>query len=417
MTTTLQTTPENQPGRISQLLPTVKCSTCNQPVPLAVLGDHACSTPPPVPTLAKPSSSSTQVTAPQRMQGRVAPLLSSPTVPAPSSSPLASPPPRSRDSPPRMGYPATERLKINTSTSGPSFQPSLSSPLARSAPDRKETTSPLSARPRDLFASPTSPLRSRPLQTAEPRGSVSSNHSTPTTARPSFPIGRDPPPSAKVGLPASNNNLPSRIGTPSALNGPPNGHGSRPSFNSSPSRNGSPAPNGPAFNRNLQGPNGPPPTNGFPPGHNGIPFSSNGPQGPPAGLPGPPPTNGFPPGHNGIPFGPNGPQGPPAGLPRMPPRHYTSSLPGRIHSPLQAAAVPPPGSYPLIEERDIDTKTGGEAGMAGVGRRGFAAAARAAMLAVQPARPPGPPHQHGGQLNPPRFMDIDAVPRCKFAGI
>ena len=389
MAAMLQTTPKNQPGRISQLLPTVKCSSCNKPVPLDELGDHTCSTPPPVPTLPKPSNSSATVSAllPQRLQGRVAPLSASPTVPAPSSSPLASPPPRSQDSPPRMGYPATEKLKINTSASGPSsFQP-RSSPLARSAPDRNETISPLSARPRDPFASPASPLRSRPLQTADPRGSVSSNHSTPTTARPSFPIGRDPPPSAKVGLPASNNNLPPRIGTPSALNGPPNGHGSRPSFNGPPSRNGSPAPNGPPLNRNLPGPNGPPPTNGFPPGRAGIPFS------------------------------PNGPQGPPAGLPGLPPRPYASSLPGRIHSPLQVSAGPPPGSYPLIEERDIDTKTGGEAGMAGVGRRGFAAAARAAMFAVQSARPPGPPHQHGNQLNPPRFLDIDAIPRCKFAGI
>lgn len=93
----------------------------------------------------------------------------------------------------------------------------------------------------------------------------------------------------------------------------------------------------------------------------------------------------------------------------MQPRPYASSLPGRIQSPLQVSAGPPPGSYPLIEERDIDTKTGGEAGMAGVGRRGFAAAARAAMFAVQ-TRPTGPPHQHGGQFNPLRFLD-DAVPR------
>ncbi|KAG5645586.1 hypothetical protein DXG03_005724 [Asterophora parasitica] len=44
---------------------------------------------------------------------------------------------------------------------------------------------------------------------------------------------------------------------------------------------------------------------------------------------------------------------------------------------------------PTISEQEIDTKSGGEAGMAGVGRRGFAAAARAAMF-VMPRGPQGP---------------------------
>jgi len=57
--------------------------------------------------------------------------------------------------------------------------------------------------------------------------------------------------------------------------------------------------------------------------------------------------------------------------------------------------VPPP-------ERGIDTKTGGEAGMAGVGRRGFAAAARAAMFAAPPGRP-----LVATKPNPPNYLDMD----------
>lgn len=44
---------------------------------------------------------------------------------------------------------------------------------------------------------------------------------------------------------------------------------------------------------------------------------------------------------------------------------------------------------PSVVPEVIDTKSGGEAGMAGVGRRGFAAAARAAMFALPP------PNQRG----------------------
>ena len=66
-----------------------------------------------------------------------------------------------------------------------------------------------------------------------------------------------------------------------------------------------------------------------------------------------------------------------------------------------------------IAERDIDTKTGGAAGMAGVGRRGFAAAARAAMFVAPNGKPGGPQPQYGRRPNAPQFLDIDAVSRCK----
>lgn len=71
-------------------------------------------------------------------------------------------------------------------------------------------------------------------------------------------------------------------------------------------------------------------------------------------------------------------------------------------------AYPPP-------DIEIDTKIGGEAGMAGVGRRGFAAAARAAMFAQNVGHPPflgGPPNMNsvqgmdGRRANAPKFLDI-----------
>ncbi|KAG5638965.1 hypothetical protein H0H81_008185 [Sphagnurus paluster] len=62
-----------------------------------------------------------------------------------------------------------------------------------------------------------------------------------------------------------------------------------------------------------------------------------------------------------------------------------------LPQPREPMAMPPlnfsgPLMVPQVSEKDIDTKIGGEAGMAGVGRRGFAAAARAAMLAVSADR-------------------------------
>jgi hypothetical protein len=65
------------------------------------------------------------------------------------------------------------------------------------------------------------------------------------------------------------------------------------------------------------------------------------------------------------------------------------------------------GSLVPESEVGIDTKTGGEAGMAGVGRRGFAAAARAAMF-VSPAG-----YSMDRRPDPPRFLDIDAASRCE----
>jgi len=63
----------------------------------------------------------------------------------------------------------------------------------------------------------------------------------------------------------------------------------------------------------------------------------------------------------------------------------------------------------LETELGIDTKTGGEAGMAGVGRRGFAAAVRAAMY-VSLTAPPANRHPVASpNVASPKFLDIDTA--------
>ncbi|KAI0345332.1 hypothetical protein BDW22DRAFT_1343584 [Trametopsis cervina] len=89
------------------------------------------------------------------------------------------------------------------------------------------------------------------------------------------------------------------------------------------------------------------------------------------------------------------------------------------HNPYPAPGPMSPGVPPAASPvAEIDTKIGGEAGMAGVGRRGFAAAARAAMFAHQVGgMHPGTPDPHmsmssqyagmdGRRANAPRFLDI-----------
>ncbi|KAI0819561.1 hypothetical protein BC628DRAFT_1332676 [Trametes gibbosa] len=86
--------------------------------------------------------------------------------------------------------------------------------------------------------------------------------------------------------------------------------------------------------------------------------------------------------------------------------------------PPYMSGAPPPARTPT-PHIEPDTKSGGEAGMAGVGRRGFAAAARAAMFTSTLGPPPplfqGPggmapmtPGQgmDGRRANAPRFLDI-----------
>lgn len=84
-------------------------------------------------------------------------------------------------------------------------------------------------------------------------------------------------------------------------------------------------------------------------------------------------------------------------------------------APPQAQPQPPfsPGPAP-------DTKIGGEAGMAGVGRRGFHAAAAAAMFTVTTNRPHGPPQQGPPGLNIPHARKISIhsyCPHCMLSSV
>ncbi|TFY55821.1 hypothetical protein EVG20_g9179, partial [Dentipellis fragilis] len=100
--------------------------------------------------------------------------------------------------------------------------------------------------------------------------------------------------------------------------------------------------------------------------------------------------------------------------PRLPPSSPYASprIPGSPYSPGPSPASPAPSQYapPLSPHpEEIDTKTGGEAGMAGVGRRGFAAAARAAMFAGAATHAflgPAPTGMDGRRPNAPGWLDI-----------
>jgi hypothetical protein len=61
-------------------------------------------------------------------------------------------------------------------------------------------------------------------------------------------------------------------------------------------------------------------------------------------------------------------------------------MPQFNHHPVRTTTSPSPSNYSSrsFVSPQIDTKSGGSAGMAGVGRRGFAAAARAAMFTSSP---------------------------------
>jgi len=75
--------------------------------------------------------------------------------------------------------------------------------------------------------------------------------------------------------------------------------------------------------------------------------------------------------------------------------------------PIRVSPSPAPSNYSShhLIGPEIDTKSGGAAGMAGVGRRGFAAAARAAMFAA-----PASSSVHPPTLPPPTSWNPDRSP-------
>ncbi|KXN91493.1 Paxillin [Leucoagaricus sp. SymC.cos] len=280
--------PTTSQPRASQVLPTVKCSSCSQPVPLAELGEHTCDKVPPVPSIPKLPSPPPPVNFAKPLPARV----TSPGLPVAGPLPqrLATPPIKSPQSPhaTRIVPPPTDHPRLSTGSLSPSL-PQRSSPLAQHS---RNNTSTSFQRARDFQPSPTLPLKP----------------TLPTNPWPADSRGRS---------------------TSSASARPP----------ISPTNSG--------------------------PSHTGMkPLAS-----------------------------------PSEASPSAPP----PSMPGASTNNRVVSFVPE-------TEIGIDTKSGGEAGMAGVGRRGFAAAVRAATFVS-----PGGYHHHHYPQNrrpePPRFLDIDAASR------
>lgn len=453
------------PGRISQILPTVKCSNCNQPVPIHELGDHVCEPTPTMPALkslvsplsaieldphtyqskqslpaqktvqshqpvtshtgsgpnahvsltgapvgiqtrsrAPSTSSRRSARTPEPGPGRFDngasrhPFPAGPASPGPQRmwSPLTG------NTPPMPGevpFPTTRSPSISSRspTPGRGYPPLVNSlqppPRAPSTPGPRSSPPPSlvsGARPAAHSSPAPSPYASQP----QPPVARQRTPGPPTPSQLSLPPGRTRAASSAttggyevIYSTGGNNNGPA---TASAFppRFPPNAsdHGMQPPRARMPSTSSLPPAQPPTRTRapstSSVGPHSysaraqTPSTPGSAPGRPS--FDRR-----PSNL-----ANGYP-----IPSSTPGPPPPPAPTP----------TPGAIRSP-----VP-----------NIDTKIGGEAGMAGVGRRGFAAAAAAAMFTTTinthaHEGAPGTPAplvipgqgMDGRRSNAPKFVDV-----------
>ncbi|KAF8660612.1 hypothetical protein AX16_001591 [Volvariella volvacea WC 439] len=391
-------------GRISQLLPTVKCSSCNEPVPLAELGEHICkpqgpaqlplastpsvpfpkTAPPtsiavPLPQAPKPPAAAGNATH-QPQQGRGSPVPPVFNPPTPNYPRSASTPPRQPlvpavPPPQRYGTPAGDRPRFNTNPAPPSSYQPRSSPLARREPEEED---PL--RPRDPFAPNTGPPR--PIPAADIRARAASNAGPPLN-QPQMNAPRGPGSSPlNPGIPDARART---MSSASQMHYTPAPISQRPLPSSPLVPNPAPGARRPSFNaaRDTQRPPMPPPVSA-------------------SAMPNPPPPM------VGTPSSMPPRRSP---MPAHPGSSMTPAIPPFMGTPMTFSAQLPPGTpIPDLKELGpIDTKTGGEAGMAGVGRRGFAAAARAAMFATTPNQQLHAPQP--GRAQPPRFLDLDAASR------
>ena len=393
-----------------EALPTVKCSSCGQPVALDDLGDHVCLPlplpPPSLLALQKPPispKSAATTLLPQRLQSLVARSPHRSSFEKPSAEVLAP----SRDPFQRESNTATPKT---TNVPFPKNSPPPSSlsldrdrhqlPAAPPPPERVSTPlrDPIPpALQRIRIPSnagrivPISPARAAfPVPFGEPPTHPVPRRSTPlSSARRDNPTQQPPapprspftdrapssvmPPSSIYPRPSfERTRTPSTVSTsrPSLDKSPPSLDKLRPSLDT---RRPSP---------DSQHPLSVPPS---------APFSRP----PKVAVPAPSPGT--------IPF--------------------PSSAP--VFAPPVSARQPPPPPLSLAYshahpmDREIDTKIGGEAGMAGVGRRGFAAAARAAMFVASrsPSRQPAHLTTLGDshRANVPQYLDtaFDHVMRGK----
>ncbi|KAL1693314.1 hypothetical protein GGG16DRAFT_88959 [Schizophyllum commune] len=378
--------PRAQEPRISQLLPTVKCSDCNQPVPLTELGEHKCEAPPPLPT---PSKSPTVASfLPQRLQNLVS------TSPKPMSPPPRQPPPKASlpatpSSPPQQQRRGTllsgrpRQSSISSTASSAYSPPTKSIPIpTRPDNDRRDTVSSISSRFTSRTASsPRGPqsiisdARARTASITSSRSGMSS--SSGGTARPSFLSGRDSRPTPPLDLRSASG----------PLKTPPDEQ-RRPSFGSA-REPSSPLSIHPPTSPS-RAPNSPPLDNARPAPSAYFPATASPNVGRGGALP---------------------PMGTPPTLEHTRGASYMSQRPSMEQRPSidrrpsadEPRDMPPPAS-------NISTEIGGEAGMAGVGRRGFAAAARVALLVMPPGGAPQQPPMDGRlggyRANAPTYLDI-----------
>lgn len=396
-----------EPGRISQILPTVKCSNCNQPVPIAELGDHICAPPPPaVATTLKPPPSPTTTASllPQKFQNLVSlprsqtpPARDSQSTPTRQPSPLN---PQRVNSPgpalqPRARAPST--ASSLSTRSGDSRPERVASPLARiGTPDSARLPFPTSSSHAE--APRTSSLSiarnsSRPIDVPSHITREAETFRVPTP-------GRDTP--STLNAPASRARAPSTASVQSHTSAFP----VRQPAQSNPTLLVQPLHVGPnAQNLSVQ-PRPRAATNASmpaPPASPDIIYSTTDYRGGPMNFQPTQPTQ------------PTQPMQPmraraPSVASRRP--SLAPSMMSVMTSASPHTAPPAPGAA-----REIDTESGGEAGMAGVGRRGFAAAARAAVAASTMGHAAGiidhpwssmAPMQgmDGRRTNAPRFLDI-----------
>ncbi|KAH8106809.1 hypothetical protein BXZ70DRAFT_997738 [Cristinia sonorae] len=391
--------PTQGPARISQILPTVKCSNCNAPVPISELGEHVCSKPPPMPSLRPPMSPrSASDFLPQKYANLVSPR---------SNSPLAQQP--SRTPPPQQQLPPLPRI---------------------GTPARQPSPSPQQTRQRAPSTSSYASSRSTATYTdhsggSSSRGGASQQQGNGLVAFPSRgePAGppRQPHPGSRASTSARS------ISTTSSSNGPSSpaseSSGSRKSF-----QGGRPPP-GALASRSRAPSNAslrPVPPNAFRQPAQSSPTPYVPPPSGPAPLGALSPTSPRPraiTNAGGPPEFQTGPdviystgnRSPIANYDtraRVPSNASANSTNSYMHTPPMPS--PPQMSFPS-PEIEIDTKIGGAAGMAGVGRRGFAAAARAAMFAHNVPQGGGAnvvtnmngvQGMDGRRANAPKFLDI-----------
>ena len=415
-----------EPGRISQILPTIKCSTCFQPVPIAQLGEHICTAPPPMPAAsAQPPMSPTSASFFQQKYQKLISGQAPNTETQPSPSPQSiQVPPRAGSVPPRQGTPlgtqrgASPAPPTSTSLSAPR-RPSVA-PLNVPNPRPERVPSPL--------ARVSTPDTSKIVFPSRPESVDPASRAGPSTPAPRIPSPLSPryhpsePPANPANPPNRTSSEPARFMTPDPTRVPPGP--TSPPGNVPPYMQPVPMRTPSAASMRSLPPGGRQPaqsTPAPPPPMNGLPLANTAPLrprantirdlGPAAASPEP-----------DVIYSTARPVVPPArtGPSRGPQLNVNVDVGPGVAGPYgQQPSIPVGGVMsPQGRTPEIDTKIGGEAGMAGVGRRGFAAAARAAMFAntmgvhgsPQSEHPPFQPPQgfgpDGRRANAPRFLDI-----------